>query len=106
MATLFDLDNASKAQFTYMEKKLVGETTLSDYWEKHKNGFTTAVPDWCYKVKVRIQRILGVERGGSETDLLKNLVFRPEENTEIIPECKRCKIRHLPPCKTGSQKNR
>jgi len=99
IATLFLLDRASRDRFAHIGAQKTGATTLCDFWEKHKNGFTSAVPDWCYKVRMRIQRSMKVPRDASETDMLKKLVLDAEcENGEDVPECSHCRLRHLPPC--------
>ncbi len=56
------------------------ETNLADYYAEFAGGYSTAVPDWCYKVERRIRTVLS-GKGDS---------------------CRRCKLKNLPPCSDSS----
>jgi len=93
---LVRLDGASLAQFEDFCDEVASKTRLEQYWSKNRDGFTSAIPDWCYKIKMRMQKLIGVEKGASEIDCIKSIVHSEED---VVPsECGRCKLRHLPPC--------
>ncbi|MBU0753712.1 MAG: hypothetical protein KJ645_01140, partial [Planctomycetes bacterium] len=69
-------DSASRKQFQKMLAHRVADTALQDYYAQRRGGYTSAIPDWCYKVEERVRKVL---HEGSKA-------------------CSRCKLRDLPPC--------
>lgn len=78
VAALFANDRASREYYTKNldQDGAVADVPFGEYYRHHRKGHTTAIPDWCDKVKKRVQRAL--EKG-------------PDA-------CSRCSLRQLPPC--------
>jgi hypothetical protein len=96
------LDHASNNQFAPFLNSMVAETFFKQYWENHRSGFISAVPDWCYKVKQRLLCLFGLEKTAEEKDLIRSLVT--EEKAIGNKHCNRCKLRHVAPCAEEEQR--
>lgn len=97
---LMEMDKASREHFGKLGRRLAGDTCLADYYAERKGGFTTAIPDWCYKVEKRVRHMLGVSDDRPMEEALEQAA-EMQEGTRS-PACARCKLRHLPPCASAS----
>ena len=93
---LMCMDHVSAKQFGYLSGRKVGETCMNEYYGQ--KSFTTAIPDWCYRVQNRVRSLLVFQNN--------NLMNVPGENQERPGMCRRCKLRQTPPCQQEVQVGR
>jgi DNA-directed RNA polymerase specialized sigma24 family protein len=101
LGEILRFDNVSKTRFEKLLSQKAGKTCLNNYYADHKDGFTAAIPDWCYKVEKRIRTILGCEKDASQDEAVGTVMMQQKNAPAQPRSCNRCKIKHLPPCNTG-----
>jgi len=106
LGEILRFDDVSKIRFEKLLSKKAGKTCLKNYYADHKDGFTAAIPDWCYKVEKRIRTILGCEKGTPQDEAIGTIIIRQKNAPAQPRSCNHCKIKHLPPCNAGCKEER
>ncbi|HAB15011.1 MAG TPA: hypothetical protein DCE44_01035, partial [Verrucomicrobiales bacterium] len=70
-------------RYRHLLDRLVGETSLDDYWAVYEGGFVKAVPDWCNRMQARIRALLGVGPDSADDDFVAAIAARRQKEVPL-----------------------
>jgi len=90
--------------------KTTGQTCLQDYYAENPEGRkgpgTHPITHWCYRLRQRLMHIMGISADGDLGQQMTEEMARRATEGPIQPRgCNRCKLRHMPPCRSAGGRN-